>query len=349
MSEANRYKICSKCGSQVMLSAQSCPECGQSFVKEAEEPTKLDVQAQNGSSAKSTSSAPSKAPQKTCPSCGNKVPIRAAKCNQCGHEFTFKNVSKPQTAKMAPKTVSQTVPNTAPTYSSGKTTSTDRPFKALRAITIWLLVYNVILIALMAILIRSVNSGWFVIITTGSILLSGFIGAVIGGTNSYSYGEATMSACNLYMLVAVLLVGGADWYYFSKLLSMYSGEIKWGMGALAISVSASVLLSVFSLKISLKDGYCSYCGRTNVLSFSHDQNEKEMYGYKFKTHKAHTETATVKSNHYGEPDITIEYNVPEYQENLGLHKTTTKEKIYVCKHCGHKTLRNTSNTEKVDM
>lgn len=344
MSEKNRYQICSQCGSRVTLSAKSCPECGQSFIKETvTTPNPSEAQAKN------TSSAHSKAPQKSCSDCGNRVPIRAVKCNQCGHEFVFKNASKPQDRKTAPKTASQTVSYTEPTHKSDKTTITDRPLKALRAITIWLLVYNVILIALMAILIRSVNSGWFAILTTGSILLSGIIGAVIGGMNSYSYGESTMGACNLYMLIAILLLGGADWYYFSSVVSMYSGEIKWGMGALAISVSASVLLAVLCLKVSLKDGYCSYCGRTNVLSFSHDQNEKEVYGYKFKTHKAHTETATVKSNHYGEPDIMIEYNVPEYQENLGLHKTTTKEKIYVCKHCGHKTVRNTSNTEKVEM
>ena len=158
-----------------------------------------------------------------------------------------------------------------------------------------------------------------------------------------------MIPCNLYCFFSVIGVGLFDYLYFTKGLSIYEGAIKFGVGAVAVSISACIVTAPFCLKTELKDYYCSHCRLTNVLRFSHDQNMKEIYGYKFETHAAHTEKVKIKEAGEFFPSYTVEYRVPEYQENLGLHKTTTKETVYICENCGRTTIKNSSNTEKVDM
>ncbi len=323
-------KTCPKCNNIVADNVTECNECGYKFENKPISP---------------------KAPRKPCPKCGNKVPIRAVACNVCDYQFPFKDGTTAKTQrKPKPSSNSQSNSTANPIVSSPVKKDGRNPFKTLIFIVISLVIYNAILIFAMAWLYRSGNGAiWFALITTASILLSAFVGGVIGHMCAESYGENSLGACWIYLLVGI---GGtllADYLYFKNGLPAYSDFWKWGMGAFAISISASIVICLISLYLSLKDTYCTYCCLTNVLSYSHAENTKESYGYEFKTHKAYTETARGRvSNGLGDSaDINVNYTVPEYQENLGLHKYTTEDHVYVCKKCGRKATRKFSSKEKV--
>ena len=207
----------------------------------------------------------------------------------------------------------------------------------------------------MAALVRSVSETWFAIISFGSILISLLFGVILGASCSTGYGKHPLSTCNLWCFLSLVAVLGADCLSFINWVPLYSEEMKWGIIGMIISISIGILASFLTLKSSLSDTYCPHCNVANVLSYSHSQNQKEIYAYKFKNHSSYTTTHTIDlhsgsgTNDYIHTQGTYTQTVPGYQENLGLHKKTTKEKVYICERCGRSQIQEESNVEKVDM
>ncbi len=323
-------KKCPECGAIIAWKATECCECGHKF--------ELPSDA-------------SRAPRKNCPNCGNAVPIRAVTCNECGHTFTFKSgtavkpVSKPKKSE-APAPSPEPVPRA--TESSSATKDHRNPLRALLLVSISLVLYNALLIFLMALLYRN-QSGWFAILTTLSIPLSGIAGGVIGHCCDGSYGKYSLGAGWAYLLIGTAGTVLLDYIYFSQFLDAYSGEWKWGMGALTISISMSVIVCVIALLISLKSDYCPSCHRANMLTFSHTGHVQERYGYEYQYHASHKETARVHVHDgtIGGTYADVEYTVPAYRENLGLHKYTSVERVYVCSKCRREVSKYESKEERV--
>lgn len=333
-------KICPVCRSEVLASAKVCPECGEEFFEK--KPTSTD-RVESSGKLKNTKYV--REDPGDCPYCGTKKGyVGESSCGKCGLKFDrqrtdgaykkedfwegFDNEFAPKKKKESPKI-------------------------ALTSLSIWLIVYNVALVLVLAMLLRWIGEIWFMLITIGSIVISFFVGMGIGYSASNKYGIGSFSLYWLYCLLVLFATGLVDYYYFTKYLPLYSGSMEWGMGAMAISISCSILSSLIFIKSSLNEYYCPSCCLTNVLRYECVENEKEVYGYKYRTHKAETRTATISTFTGSVNPVrsasTVEYTVPGYQENLGLHKTTTKDTVYICKRCGRKVVRKSSFTEKVDM
>lgn len=345
-------KTCYRCGSRIAANARSCPECGTVFVSEqrtieaeqkppqaTEEKVSVPVSKTPTESSPSTQRSPSRAPVKTCPQCGEKIPIRSVRCASCGHSFLLKSESGTQP---------RSVPISRSKPEKKRKSRGDSPFKALLILSICIAVYAAVLVVVMAIVYRYVDGSSFSVISTCTWAVSLLLAFVFGSVIEDSYGESSTFAAYLYAFVVIVGFVAFDYFIVRYADMHFTSKAAWGIAALGISVSINAVASIVIMINELKETYCPHCQMTHMVYFSHDKNQQEIYGYKYKTHEAKTKTAIVK-NHPWEHSAEIEYTAPAYQENLGLHKTTTKDDVYVCKRCGYINVKKTSKTEKVEM
>ncbi len=318
-------KTCPKCNNIVADNVTECNECGYKFENKPISP---------------------KAPRKPCPKCGNKVPIRVVACNVCDYQFPFKDGTTAKTQRK-PKSSSNSQSNSTAISSVKK--DGRNPFKALQILAIWSVIYGLLLVLLLSLVFNLLSGIWFALLASVTVIISFFVGIFVGMACDYNYGKHSLTPIRVY---AFVICGGFclfDYFYFTFTVAKYSGASAWGMGAMVVSITVYVFSSVRALYAELKSSYCPHCRLTGVVHFEKQEVKKEYYANDYVTHAAHTETTyvTVRDKYYNKEEYKIKYKVPEYQENLGLHKFTTKENSYVCEICGRRKVDEYTSKEKV--
>lgn len=262
----------------------------------------------------------------TCKNCGKTLYTGRNYCDECYNE-----------AEEASKKLSKQIERKARRH---------RPSVALVKFCVYSAIYIAVLVGATALLTRHLGLWWVALIEIASCIASLFIGAAIGTAQALNYGEAARTPFRLFGFFVFNGVCLADYLFYVHWFDSYSFGMKWVLGCMMISISVFVFACLFSMNLTINMYYCEHCKQTNMLNFSHTAKEEVAYGYKYKNHSGYRTSATIT---HGYNNIEkIEYDVPGYQENLGLHKKTTKDNVYRCKCCGWTKTAKESNTEKVD-
>ena len=226
------------------------------------------------------------------------------------------------------------------------TRDTGIPWKSYLLCIIPSVLYAVVHVLVTAWMFRSWNF-WIVFFldiasAIVSLLFGGFWGELVVGP---AYGHRSSGYSFALAFIAIVGTLIFDGIYLFTVVPTYSGGLPWIMGIMVISISIEIISCVVTFHMDVKSCYCEKCSMSNVKFFEKDEDGAVRYADKIVHHDEEKKTKTINTSTrttFSDSTFvdtnrthTIEYTVPAYDENLGLHKYTDYTSYYKCKNCGH--------------
>ena len=352
MEPNSNKKICPKCYFVNDDFVKVCMKCGHTF--QGTEDVSAFVEPDETPAKKPKSDNP-KAPKKTCPACGARVYISRMVCDECNHRFEVKGkkTAKPQGARSA--------------QPQEKRHEIERAPSIPLASYIWYLIFmaasSLSCFFLIPMMYESRIGMMALIVEIALFFVAIGIGVLFGYLASMVYGYRSSRYATFLSTVSIIGVLVFDALYVRTVFPAddFAGALV--ETCMLIILAAAVIAQAISYRSSVKSEYCDRCEMANLVFFLKSEDGESHEEYKFVTHEAKTETATVSGSsnisgfvgastteHFEASEsstYTIKYKTPEWQENLGLHRYTKYTKYYQCKRCGRITTETGTREEKV--
>ena len=352
MEPNSNKKICPKCYFANDDFVKVCMKCGHKFKDTEDTPDLAETDAVPTKKPKSDNP---KAPKKTCPACGARVYINRMVCDECDHRFEpkGKKAAKPQSG--------------LPEQPREKKHEIERAPGLPLASYIWYLIFmaasSLSCFFLIPMMYETRIGMTALIVEIALFFVAIGLGVLFGYLASMAYGYRSSGYATFLSTISIIGVLVFDTLYVRTIWPAddFTGALV--ETCMLIILTAAVVAQAIGYRSSIKSEYCDRCEMANLVFFLKSEDGESHEEYKFVTHEAKTETATVSGSssfsgsigastpeHFEASEsttYTIKYKTPEWQENLGLHRYTKYTKYYQCKRCGRITTETGTREEKV--